>query len=676
MADQFWDPIFTRLIDDQEVIADIIRDTPDPVLIGLARKNPALWRVCNSLVRGKTITARERLQTLVDDFARREPVLRKVLFFEWINANPRTLEFPTIPVSDETLSRLESGVFGTPLKIAILSRIDPRGSAKPVFEKYLSTYNKPPAAPDTGSGTSGANPALHGFEETIRELRDEAKTLRKRLKETEERETALHANLSGKGERIAVLEKLVAEETAKSGNLAARLEALTAEVSNQAADAPPQGSPPEETAAASKLLDRISRLEARCKELEAVLARRTASAERLENELGEKRRADNDFEALTRQLERLREDNSRYTKMIETHGRAIPARLMLTGPAPDQPNEKVWIAEAPGSGRVIFPSSLLASFTCVEGEWVMLERDETGNIFQARPLETEWRQEVIGILRSDDFGWSVHCEDRSEIFTLPHPFPGFASGDVVSAVVLPEFADRKSFAVPLKPLPTPPSPPPGTTSEFKAGFVTVQRKLGLLRLEMAEFTRWLKQQEIPFVLEADAVRFEHPYPALLAGLRPRLPMVPVCERDACREKLPAFPFPRPARPDEICSICREEAEAGDIAGSAAGQYDFNGRRVLIVGGDAVGAAYREKLARHNLDAEWISGFVGLGGARQGIGDVSTVVVILKQVSHTMLREITVAARDASVPLLYSSRRGTSGVLNLLAAYFHLRPKQA
>ncbi|MBP7635295.1 DUF2325 domain-containing protein, partial [Candidatus Ozemobacteraceae bacterium] len=166
-----------------------------------------------------------------------------------------------------------------------------------------------------------------------------------------------------------------------------------------------------------------------------------------------------------------------------------------------------------------------------------------------------------------------------------------------------------------------------------------------------------------------------PYSALLAALRPRLPMVPICDRDACREHMPTFPFPRPALQDEICSICHEEDDAGKPAETPIATYDFEGRRVLIVGGDAVGAAYREMLAHHNLDVEWISGFVGLGGARQGIGNVIAVVIILKQVSHTMLREITAAARDAKVPLLYSPRRGTTGVLATLAAHFRLQPRQ-
>ncbi|HQG27937.1 MAG TPA: DUF2325 domain-containing protein [Candidatus Ozemobacteraceae bacterium] len=361
---------------------------------------------------------------------------------------------------------------------------------------------------------------------------------------------------------------------------------------------------------------------------------------------------------------------------METHGRALPARLILTSPSPGgSPEDKVWIAEAPGLGRVLFPESLLRPASCVEGEWVMLERDENGTVFQARPLEDEWKREVIGVLRSDDFGWSLHVEERSEILPLPHPFPGFAAGDVVSAVILPEFADRKAVAVPVRRLPAPSAPAAGTASELKAGFVTIQRRLGLLGLEIPEFTRWLKQQDIPFVLESDAIRFEQPYSPLLAALRPRLPMVPVCEREACRERMSAFPFPRPAQPDEICRICREEAAAAKPAEVPPATYDFGGRRILIVGGDAVGVAYREMLAHHNLDVEWISGFVGLGGARQGIGNVAAIVIILKQVSHTMLREITAAARDTKIPLLYSPRRGTSGVLATLAAHFRLQPRQ-
>ncbi len=675
MADPFWEPIFTRLIDDPGVIADIIRDTPDPVLIGLARKNPALWRVCNALVKGKTITGRERFQAVLEEFAGREQVLRKVLFYEWVNANPRTLEFPTIPITGETLSRLESGEFGTPLKISILARIDPRGSAKPVFDKYLSTYNKP-AITSEPQAASDAPPADQGSGTDLLELRSELKGLRRKLKEAEEREASLHAKLSEKGERVAALEKLLAGEQTKSATLEIRIETLTAELAKRIEAAPSMDSTPPDTASASDLLDRIAALEARCRELEAALARRTASTDRLESELDEKRRTHADSESLSRQIERLREERTRYLELMDTHGRALPARLLLTSPAPGgAPDDKVWIAEAPGYGRILFPESLLRPASCVEGEWVMLERDENGTVFQARPLENGWKRDLIGVLRSDDFGWSLHSEERSEVFPLPHAFPGFTSGDVVSAVVLPEFADRKAIAVPVKRLPAPSVPAAGAASELKAGFVTIQRRLGLLGMEVAEFTRWLKQQDVPFVLESDAIRFEQPYSALLAALRPRLPMVPVCERDACREHMPAFPFPRPALQDEICSICREEVEAGKPAEAQVATYDFEGRRVLIVGGDAVGAAYREMLAHHNLEVEWISGFVGLGGARQGIGNVVAVVIVLKQVSHTMLREITAAARDAKVPLLYSHRRGTTGVLATLAAHFRLEPKQ-
>nr|MBP7635405.1 hypothetical protein [Candidatus Ozemobacteraceae bacterium] len=561
MADPFWEPIFTRLIGDPTVIADIIRDTPDPVLIGLARKNPALWRVCNALVKGKTITGRERFQTVFEEFAGREQVLRKVLFYEWVNANPRTLEFPTIPITGETLSRLESGEFGTPLKIAILARIDPRGSAKPVFDKYLSIYNQASATSEPRAA-SDVPQAAQGADAAMLELREEMKVLRRKLKEAEEREASLHAKLSEKGERAATFEKLLAGEQTKSASLEVRIEALTAELAKRIEADPRTNSTPSDTASASDLLDRMATLETRCRELEAALARRTASTDRLESELDEKRRTHADSESLSRQIERLREERTRYLKLMETHGRALPARLLLTSPAPGgAPDDKVWIAEAPGYGRILVPDALLRPASCVEGEWVMLERDENGSVFQARPLEDGWKRDVIGVLRSDDFGWSLHSEERSEIVALPHPFPGFTSGDVVSAVVLPEFADRKAVAVPVKRLPAPPASAAGSASELKAGFVTIQRRLGLLGMEVPEFTRWLKQQDVPFVLESDAIRFEQPYSALLAALRPRLPMVPICDRDACREHMPTFPFPRPALQDEICSICHEEDDA-------------------------------------------------------------------------------------------------------------------
>ncbi|HNW33891.1 MAG TPA: DUF2325 domain-containing protein [Candidatus Ozemobacteraceae bacterium] len=669
MADAFWEPIFSRLIDDPAVLVDIIRDTPDPVLIGLARKNPALWRVCNPLVKGKTITSHERFLGAISDFAQREAALRKVLFYEWVHANPRTLEFPTLPVTAETRSRLESGEFGTPLKIAILARIDPRESAKPVLDEYLSIYNKP--APPVPGALSPEIPS-----DTAQKLREELREVRKKLKEGEDRESVLHAKLSERGERLAELEKTSRDDRTTAAALTVRLESLTAALAAQTAPQAPHSPAIPDEHSASELRDRISALETRCRELEEALARRTATGERLESELEETRRTRTDSDTLAKQFDRLRDDHRRLEKLLNSYQRAVPARLLTLGPDPETPGASLWIAEAPGLGRIIVPGRLTAAFNPVETEWILVTRDETGEAASALPIETEWKREFIGILRSDDFGWSIHCDDMPEALPLLRPCPGFTQGDVVSALVLPEFAERKRVAVSLKRLSAPQGPgaPPG--SELRAGFSTIQRKLGLLSLDPPEFTRWLKQQEIPFVLEPDAIRFEQPYHGLLASLRPRLPTTPVCERDICREHQPTFPFPRAARVEEVCGLCREEIGAPSAPVPATETYDFGGQRVLIIGGDAVGTAYRELLARHNLNIEWLSGFVSLGGARQGFGDVSAIVVILKQVSHTMLRELTSAIRGLAIPLLYSSRRGTSGVLSLLVRHFKPGRKSA
>ena len=662
MADAFWEPIFSRLIDDPTILPDIIRDTPDPVLIGLARKNPALWHSCHALVKGKTITSRERFQGAILEFAQREAVLRKVLFYEWVHANPRTLEFPTLPVTAETRSRLESGEFGTPLKIAILARIDPRESAKPVLIEYLSVYN-PPTLPVSGA------PSPETTSGTVQELREELRGVRRKLKEAEERESALHAKLCERGEQLAELEKTSRDDRAAYALLAARLESLTADVASPLAVQAAHNPDIPDKHSVSELRDSISALESRCRKLEEALARRTATGERLEGELEETRRTRNDSDALVKQLDRLRDDRDRLEKLLDTYQRAVPARLLALGPDPETLNSSLWIAEAPGLGRIIVPDRFTKAFNPVETEWLLVTRDEKGEVAATLPLEAGWKREIIGILRKDDFGWSLHCDDMPDAIPLLHACPGFSQGDVVTALILPEFGERKLVAVSLKRLPSPQSPGAAAGSELRAGFSTIQRKLGLLSLAPAEFTRWLKQQDVPFILEADAVRFEQPYHGLLASLRPRLPTMPVCEREICREHQPAFPFPRAARVEEVCGICREEAGTSSTTVPSSEAYDFNGRRVLIIGGDAVGTAYRELLGRHNLDVEWLSGFVSLAGARQGFGDVSAIVVILKQISHTMLRELTVSVRGSPIPLLYSARRGTSGVLSLLVNHF-------
>ncbi|MDD3147958.1 MAG: DUF2325 domain-containing protein, partial [Candidatus Riflebacteria bacterium] len=106
-----------------------------------------------------------------------------------------------------------------------------------------------------------------------------------------------------------------------------------------------------------------------------------------------------------------------------------------------------------------------------------------------------------------------------------------------------------------------------------------------------------------------------------------------------------------------------------IENDSPGDFQFKGERILIFGGDRIGSEYERVLARHNLLVSWHSGFENLHDLKNGLGKADAVVIVVRQISHTLLREIVPVAEKEKIPLIYSTRRGTSGVLSHLLDFF-------
>ncbi|MDD3000147.1 MAG: DUF2325 domain-containing protein [Candidatus Riflebacteria bacterium] len=92
---------------------------------------------------------------------------------------------------------------------------------------------------------------------------------------------------------------------------------------------------------------------------------------------------------------------------------------------------------------------------------------------------------------------------------------------------------------------------------------------------------------------------------------------------------------------------------------------FNGEKVLIIGGDRVGHEYEQALASHGLEVTWRSGFESIKDLRSGFSPYRAVAIIVKQLSHTLLREIILAAEKSGVQVIFCAKRGISGVLDCL-----------
>ncbi|RCK80700.1 MAG: hypothetical protein OZSIB_3013 [Candidatus Ozemobacter sibiricus] len=279
-------------------------------------------------------------------------------------------------------------------------------------------------------------------------------------------------------------------------------------------------------------------------------------------------------------------------------------------------------------------------------------------------LEANQRIERIGILVRREGEWFL--EGDEETWPVAVSLDQADEGRPAVGIWLPALGERPAAVRAVRWLSTREVPPPQTFASWS----TLERFWRLLPFAPEEMARFLRETGVACTIQSDGVSFERDVRAVLGGLRGRLPLGHVCERPACRETARGRPgFWRAAGPDDRCDVCG--AVDGGAEPAPAEIYDFGGLRVVIVGGDAVGARYVEALASHRLQVEWHSGFAGLGPLREGLGGAAAVVIVLRQVSHTVVRELLLVAQAAGVPVLFSPVRGVSGVLRVLVEF--LRP---
>lgn len=662
MADPFWDPIFARLQDDLELIGMIIRDTPDSLLFGLVAPNPRLQRQCAPFLKGGRIANRQRVADIVLRYCRGEAALRRVLLLEWVAANPTVMSFTTVSPDGTIGERLEKGEFGPPAKVAILSRIDPREAARITLDTFLRKARETAPQetrlphPSEESSSTASPPETHSIppQPPAGEpaLKEELRSLRKRIREIEEDRSRLQSKVSAQGEELAGLRKTNDAMRNEITGLKSRLEGL----SNQSQDSHPVPPSPPVVSREPRPDSRL--LEERIGSLEAAIGRRDATIERLEGELDRLRDSAKDRESGDRQAESLK----RALKGAEDQIRQLRGRIVgkLLGFSSDpQGGGKLWVLDSPGAEPCAIRGSFPPGEEPLVGEWVAALPDGTGGSFSLASLELSQKTECIGTLHvSGNDGW---VETDEGCIPIHCPYARIPPGSVVSGTLLPAFGDRPWGVFRLRSL----NAPANEAAERGLSFSRIRKALGLINFDRAGFTKWLRETGIPFSEAEDRIEFESSADSVLFQLRTTLPTRPVCGRSECLSRAGIFPFPRKCKKDQVCSVCLEEP--GSQAVPEPGELpNFHGERVLIIGGDHVGPRFKEFFGRFDLNVEWLSGFEDIGGVRAGMGGFDLVTVILRQISHTVLRELLAGAEISGVPICYCPRRGLSGVLAVLS----------
>ncbi|MFZ2961226.1 MAG: hypothetical protein WA705_30465 [Candidatus Ozemobacteraceae bacterium] len=707
-TDSFWEPIFQRAIDDPDTIALIAADTSDRALSELIRPNPALMRLAMPCLKGRDVVQRDRLVQLFLRYAEKEESLRRVLLYRWVRDNPATLVYPTIPADEASAKRLSAGEFGSPLKVRILSRLDPRESAKEWYRLVLADFSldapasngntpkpgdgrkeipvfekneKNEKSGETGeTGESEKNEENKKIEENetaktlkrlqveLAEARSEARDLRKRLKESEAARSAADRLLSTGSEERRRLEERVEEGHRQAGLLRREVAEIRVQVGEIFTDAKrrekaakeknenscspedAEATQPTETTKVAKDLERIT-------VLEELLRRRNASIERLEQELSRCRMDEQTKSAAEEARDRLQEKLGLVEAALAGLRGGSLFRLLLREAEGTERGFRA-LLEGSGGERLLLPPEIRPPKGAVEGEWLWLARNPRGEPRELFAPEAPLRRELTGILRWREQGGIFENDDG--VLPVFAPIDERNDGLPVTATVLPVFFERPEgvWGLRFHEAPATVSSPPVLSFEM------LRKRLGLVQIDEQRLLEFVREKGISCEVLDTGLRPLSNGIAFISELRRILPVCIVCERPECRRAAAGNPFLRNTRSNEPCSVCFEETgESPSLQQeNRSAVYDFGGAQILIVGGDAVGPHYRAAFARHRLAVSWISGFDNLGALRSGLGGMKLALVVLKQTSHTLLRELLPTARRSGVRVAFSQKRGVSGVL--------------
>ena len=676
MGDDYWAPVFAKLLEDLSFLRLLCHDTADADLLNWVLPNKPLALRCARLIRRHKIVDRSSLINEVMDFAENDQALRKIILFTWVEKNPKTMGFVSVAATPENIARLESGSYGKPGKIRILAKIDPRNGAERIYQQYFDKNPIKPSEAELAAKTAAtAAPPDKDFEEKLRDMTEMATKAVKRSRELEGAlETVKNDNRQLKKD-LETREKEVAELNRKlesssvaaksAANLVETLEKQLQQVKlrlaeaekdqNRQAPSPIKQAIPEEM---QQLHDKCDELQDQIGKLQKALQNRDTTVNRLESENADMQKRLRGEEELQKRVEKL-QTNLKSVEAGSSAAEKVVAGQLVTRIATGK--KHLWLfVSLTGNTFEIAEEIVKSSGIIVEELALLLLR--TDNLpLRLTSLESENRREIFGFIRCEsDRNWLISDEEeRLQVFA---PVNTDHLEKPVKAFFLGENSLREAGIYHFEPL--------KLTEEknfeiTEVPVATLQKYFAADIFDFDRFCHELGRLNVNFRLENDRIRFSRDYRQILNGLRPALPVAAFCAEASCSEKAKMATLARACRPGQACSFCG----GFPLAGQASVNFQFQGERVLILGGDRVGSEYERVLARHNLAVSWLSGFSNLHELKNGLGKVEVVVIIVRQVSHTLLREIVSLAEKEKKPLLYCSQRGTSGVLSQLSEFF-------
>ena len=142
MADEYWNKIYDKLIDNTELLKLICFDTANQEILSWVRPNNILRSRCSRFMHNGVIADKEGLIKEVLNYASNNNPLRRIILLTWVDKNSDSMAFFKIPGNAEAIERLKKGEFGNHDKVRILSIIDPREKSDFLYKDILEEADR------------------------------------------------------------------------------------------------------------------------------------------------------------------------------------------------------------------------------------------------------------------------------------------------------------------------------------------------------------------------------------------------------------------------------------------------------------------------------------------------------------------------------------------------------
>ena len=616
MADDFWKAVFEKLIENRDLLKLICFDTANQEILSWVRPNTTLRSRCARFMHNGVIADKNGLIKELLNYSVNNKALRRIILLTWVDKNPEAMAFFKVPGNSEAVERLKKGEFGNIDKIRILSMIEPRESAGSLYKEIIEEADKEAKAKE--------------------ELR-KSEEIAKMALSSAEVEAALHSK-----------DMIAAPDTnnwSYEGNFN---EVVYEEL--------------QKIKAALEILEDVNKqLKTENKELRSEQFKRKTElnnySTKLEKEVKESKK-------LSFELAREKDLNSSLTSQLAFAKAELASKPTETLSDSEIGDLRFKLDEALKENKELKKalSNREASLNRIKSENLELnlkmenvnDQSQTIRNLKQRLADYSSRenqnvQTVVGQLISkarynNDFGeksgkkcW-LFVSITGQIYYLD-------LADIPANKAVPEEYMLASF-----------------DGEKLVSFSSLEREerkevFGFIELKDGCGFLNVDDEKIPVFLNVTEK---------WVGRPARGVFLPELEnRNAGIYKLDILPDTAKLNKSEQ----KSSKKSSEKADRAEDNIKFEGQKVIVFGGDRVGLEYEKALNRIGLEARWFSGFSLLSEISLGFGKPDLMIIVTKQISHALLRELNAYAEKHSIPVAYSTRRGITSVLEIVKQTF-------